>query len=303
MSTDSNTALDEALTENKELREKRAKVLRKLSEQEKKSKRLQEQLAEKDEEVARLRAELDASRGPSSGLSSGSYQTPLSSFSEGTEVEQPTVEGQNGGLIMRLQRENQTKDGEIVKLKKDIIQLKRRLDHAGELEEQTTRLATEVSVHEQEKIELQKQIEKLQHQAEPQQPLHDEADVHALRREGDILKQKNADLHRQLEATRQYEKQYNQAIRINAQLREKLTAAEKQLHSGPLTHIDDADTDEMPKLKEALQERESRIQHLQEQLESYRKTATEFSALQEHSKQQSKRVMKLRSHVDAAKVR
>ena len=253
--------------------------------------------------MAQLRAELDASRGPSSGLSSGSYQTPLSSFSEGTEVEQPTVEGQNGGLIMRLQRENQTKDGEIVKLKKDIIQLERRLDHAGELEEQTTRLATEVSVHEKEKIELQKQIEKLQHQAEPQQPLHDEADVHALRRGGDILKQKNADLHRQLEVTtRQYEKQYNQVVHENAQLRQKLTAAEKKLHSGPLTHIDDADTDEMQKLKEALQERESRIQHLQEQLESYQKTATEFSALQEHSKQQSKRVMKLRSHVDAAKV-
>ena len=74
---------------------------------------------------------------------------------------------------------------------------------------------------------------------------------------------------------------------------DKVESAEKQLQSGQLTYRE---------LQEALQERDSRIQHLQEQLESYRKTATEFSALQEHSKQQSKHVMKLRSHVDAAKV-
>ena len=199
MSTDSNTALDEALSESKELRAKHEKLLRKLAEQENKSKRLQGQLAGREEEVFELRDELAALRGPFSDLSSGNYQTPLSCLSEGPELEQPTAEGQNGGgLLMRLQTECWAKSKEITKLKQAITQLKRRLDYAEDLEKQTTRLITEASVHEQEKIELQEQVEKLQ------------------------------------------QERYN--------------------------------------------------------------TKTEFSALQEHFEQQSKQVMKLRSHIDAAKV-
>ena len=304
MSTDSNTALEEALSESKELRAKHEKLLRKLAEQENKSKRLQGQLAGREEEVFQLRDELAALRGPSSDLSSGNFHTPLSSLSEGAELEQPTTEGQNGGgLLMRLQTENQAKSGEITKLKQAITQLERRLDYAEDLEKQTTRLVTEASVHEQEKKELQEQVDKLQRSAKQQNPQSLVAeDVQALHLECHTLKQENADLQSQIEVTRRHEKQYSKTMDENARLRKQLAAAEKRLRSGPLTHIDDDDADEMEKLKEALQERESQLQHLQEQLELYKKTETEFSALQQHSKQQSKQAMKLRSHVDAAKV-
>ena len=202
MSTDSNTALEEALSESKELRAKHEKLLRRLVEQENKSKRLQGQLAGREEEVFELRDELAALRGPFSDLSSGNYQTPLSCLSEGAELE-----GQNGALLVRLQTENQTKAGEITKLKQTITQLERRLDYAGKLEEQTTRYATEASVYEQEKRELQEQIEKLQQLASQQnpQPLVAE-DVQALHLECHTLKQENADLQRQIEVTRRHEK-------------------------------------------------------------------------------------------------
>ena len=65
------------------------------------------------------------------------------------------------------------------------------------------------------------------------------------------------------------------------------------------TEMDGTETDETQKLKEVLQEKESEIRQLRKQQESYQKIATEFGALQEHSKKQ---MMQLRLHLDAAKV-
>ena len=300
MSTDSNTALEEALVENQELRDKQAKLLRRLSDQEKKSKRLQEQLVEKDREVTQLYTELTASRGPSSGLPTGSFQTPPSSLSQLEQQNPPRSEGQNV-LVLHLQKDNQSKGEEISKLRKEVTQLQRRLDYAEELEKQNTQLATAVSVYEDEKKNLQKQIEQLQHRIKPQ-PLHrDGAGIHTLQLECDTLKKEIADLRSQLEVTRRYETQYFEEVSENARLREKLAATKEELR-GPVTHIDDTDMYETEKLKEALEGKELHIEHLQRQLESYRKTATEFGELQQHSKKQSQQMMQLRSHIDASQV-
>ena len=224
------------MSESRELREKYAKVLRKLEGHEKKIKSLEKQLEEKNEEMMHIHIEPDVSHGPPSDLSSGNYQTPLTSLSQSAELEQqdpPRLEGPN--VLLQLQNDNEAKQQQIIKLNQEVTQLKRRFDHAGGLEEQLTRLTMEASNHEEEKRKLQQRIEQLQRGVQPQPPHHGE-------------------------------------------------------------------TDETQKLKEALQEKESEIRQLRKQQESHQKTATEFGVLQEHSKKQSKQMMQLRSHVDAAKV-
>ena len=178
--------------------------------------------------------------------------------------------------FLQLQKDDEAKDQQVIKPNQEVIQLGRRLDHAGRLEDRFTRLIMEASTPKEEKRKVQKHLQ-LQH--------------------GQSFHYGEADVQQQTQLTiiNRHENKYREEI---AQLKRKLVTAERKLHSGPVTHIDGAETQ---KLTEALQQ-EMEIRQLRKQQQSYQKTATEVCALQKHSTKRSKQVMQLQSHVDAAKV-
>jgi len=276
---ESYTALDQALKDNQELQKKQAEARKRVAELEKRNKELRVNLAKKEAEVTHLRHELTASSGPASTLPTdgGRYYTPHSSLSEKGSEHRGLVQvgATDSDALLRLQKDNATKDDAIKSLDGEVNQLKKRLKFAEQLEEQNFRLITEESEHEEEKRTLRREIDSLKRKASVSRP----------------LTRSYAHEQKLQELAQLYEQQYREQLEENSRLQEKISQLEKEIQGleEGTTCINEVDD---PDLNVELRRKDLHVHTLQAQVE----------ALQQHSKGQSKQILQLKQELEAHKV-
>ena len=186
----------------------------------------------------------------------------------------------------------------------EILQLKRRLDHAGGLEEQLTRLTMSVSTLEEENKELQKQ---LQVGAPIAQGTRDHAYQQRLRDEIERLRpleERSMALEQQLKAAQRYEQQYREAIDEISQLKREIVSLKAEMQEEVIPRADDmADPkDEVSKLRAQLKTKQVANSKLQADLNACQQLVKQLNKVTEHSKKQSREVMQLKQERTAFEV-
>jgi len=273
---ESYSALDQALKDNQELQRKQAEALKRVAELEKRNKELKAIVVKKEAEMARLHSELVASSWPASTLSTDSerYHTPYSSLSE-NESELRGLFQVDSDILLRLQKDNATKDDTIKILEGEVNQLKKKLKYAEQLEEQNVQLTTEESKHEEEKQMLRREVDSLKRKASVSRP----------------LTRSYAHERKLQELAQRYEKQYHEELAENSRLQEKISQLEKEIQKQEegTAHIDEVDD---LNLNVELRRKDQHVHILQAQVQ----------ALQEHSKGQSKQILQLKQELEALKV-
>ena len=189
----------------------------------------------------------------------------------------------------------------------EILQLKRRLDHAGGLEEQLTRLTMSVSTLEEQNKELQKQLQLGSPIAQAAVDSHDHSYQQRLRDEIERLRpleERSMALEQQLKAAQHFEQQYHEAIDEISQLNKEIVSLKAEMQEQvipPAGNMADS-KDEVSKFRTQLKLKEETILRLQVDLEASQKMARELNRVKEHSKKQSREVMQLKHEQTAFEV-
>ena len=168
------------------------------------------------------------------------------------------------------------KDDTIKSLEQDVIELKKSLKYAKQLEDQNVRLITEEAKHEEENQLLRREVAGLKRKASLSRPF-----TRSYAREQNLQ-----------ELVQRYEQQYHEELEANIRLRGKISDLEKEIQgqeeaTTPIDEVDD------PDLNVELRRKEQHVHTLKAQVES----------LQQHSKGQSKHILQLKQELEVVTVR